>query len=45
MECGVSDGTWRRFSPGNTQLVEDTEGKGHAAKALEDCVMIVSQLD
>ncbi|MFF4371314.1 hypothetical protein [Streptomyces sp. NPDC001594] len=44
MECGVSDGTWRTFVPGNTQLVEDTVGKGHATKALEDCVMIVSQL-
>jgi hypothetical protein len=45
LECGVSDGTWRRFSPGSTQLVEDTQGKGHATKALEDCVMIVSQLE
>ncbi|MDA5283044.1 hypothetical protein ACWGHM_39900 [Streptomyces sp. NPDC054904] len=45
LECGVSDGTWRTFTPGNTQLVEDTQGKGHATKALQDCVMIVSQLD
>ncbi|WP_367323350.1 hypothetical protein [Streptomyces sp. HUAS ZL42] len=45
LECSVSDGETRTFSPGNTQLVEDTQGKGHATKALEDCVMVVSQLD
>ncbi|MFC8538935.1 cupin domain-containing protein [Streptomyces sp. NPDC057249] len=45
LECGVSDGAWRTFSPGNSQLVEDTVGKGHATKALEDCVMLVTQLD
>lgn len=44
LECTVSDGETRRFGPGNTQLVEDTQGKGHATKALEDCVMIVAQL-
>jgi hypothetical protein len=45
LECSVSDGQTRVFSPGNTQLVEDTAGKGHATKALEDCVMVVSQLE
>ncbi|HVT71029.1 MAG TPA: hypothetical protein VHF26_25005 [Trebonia sp.] len=44
LECSVSDGESRVFRPGNTQLVEDTQGKGHATRALEDCVMIVAQL-
>lgn len=45
MESSVSDGETRKFSPGNTMLVEDTEGKGHSTRVHEDCVMIVSQLD
>ncbi|MDH2428344.1 hypothetical protein [Sphaerisporangium sp. TRM90804] len=45
LESSSSDGSTRRFSPGNTMLVEDTQGKGHSTRALEDCVMVVSQLD
>jgi hypothetical protein len=45
LESTVSDGETRRFRPGNTMLVEDTAGKGHATRAVEDCVMVVSQLD
>ncbi|CAL9538334.1 hypothetical protein AB0A74_02675 [Saccharothrix sp. NPDC042600] len=45
LESRVSDGESRRFVPGNTMLVEDTEGKGHWTKAHTDCTMIVSQLE
>ena len=45
LECGVSDGETRTFTPGNSQLVEDTQGKGHSTRALQDCVMLVAQLD
>jgi hypothetical protein len=45
LESSASDGETRRFTPGNTMLVEDTQGKGHSTRALEDCVMVVSQLD
>jgi hypothetical protein len=44
LESGASDGETRRFRPGNTMLVEDTVGKGHSTRAIEDCVMVVSQL-
>jgi hypothetical protein len=45
LESSVSDGETRQFGPGNTTLVEDTEGKGHSTKIHEDCTMVVSQLD
>lgn len=45
LESSVSDGETRQFTPGNTMLVEDTTGKGHATRALTDCVMVVTQLD
>jgi len=44
MESSVSDGETRTFRPGSSMLVEDTEGRGHSTRALEDCVMLVSQL-
>lgn len=45
LESGVSDGETRRFAPGSSTVVEDTEGKGHTTRALEDCVLVVAQLD
>jgi hypothetical protein len=45
LESGTSDGEVRQFTPGSSTLVEDTEGRGHSTKALEDCVMVVAQLD
>jgi hypothetical protein len=45
LESGVSDGETRRFTPGSNTLVEDTEGKGHTTRALEDCTIVVAQLD
>jgi hypothetical protein len=44
LESRASDGELRRFTPGSSTLVEDTEGRGHTTKALEDCVMVVAQL-
>jgi hypothetical protein len=44
LECSTSDGVTRLFTPGSSQLVEDTEGRGHSTRALTDCVMLVSQL-
>ena len=45
LECGVSDGETRVFTPGSSQRVQDTSGVGHSTRALEDCVMLVAQLD
>lgn len=45
LESRASDGEVRRFTPGNTMLVEDTSGKGHYTTTFEDCVLVVTQLD
>lgn len=45
MESGTSDGDMRQFRPGSSMLVEDTAGKGHSTRAIEDCVMVVAQLE
>lgn len=34
LEIGLSDGTFRRFGPGDARLVEDTTGKGHTTRTL-----------
>jgi hypothetical protein len=44
LEVTVSDGTTRRFTPGQTTLVEDTTGKGHATRALRESLIAVTQL-
>lgn len=36
VEITASDGTARRFPPGSALAVEDTTGKGHAARVLGD---------
>ncbi len=36
IEGTASDGESRTFGPGNTLLMEDTEGKGHAARVVSD---------
>ena len=47
VEVLVGDGDRREFSSGDVFLVEDTHGKGHAAKTLdgEDALIAVIQLD
>jgi len=32
LEIGFSDGTLRRFGPGDARLVEDTTGQGHTTR-------------
>ncbi|WP_117208727.1 hypothetical protein [Allorhizocola rhizosphaerae] len=45
LEVRVSDGEVRRFRPGETVLVEDTSGKGHATKSINgESVVFVVQL-
>lgn len=34
IEVGVSDGSIRRFSPGDIGLLEDISGKGHSTKVI-----------
>jgi hypothetical protein len=34
LEIGFSDGTFRRFGPGDARLVEDTTGKGHTTRVV-----------
>ena len=42
---GQRSGTVRRFGPGSLVLVEDTRGKGHSTRVLdEDVVMLVTRL-
>jgi quercetin dioxygenase-like cupin family protein len=45
LEVRVSDGEVRQFRPGETVLVEDTTGKGHATKSVDgESVVFVVQL-
>ncbi|MBI3248460.1 MAG: hypothetical protein HYZ50_18315 [Deltaproteobacteria bacterium] len=34
LEIGLSDGTVRRFGPGDARLVEDITGKGHTTRVV-----------
>ena len=44
LEVTVSNGEFRRFKPGDTVLVEDTFGKGHATRSVEgDAIVAVMQ--
>jgi len=36
VEAEVSDGTIRRFGPGDVTIVEDTTGKGHRSRVVGD---------
>jgi quercetin dioxygenase-like cupin family protein len=36
LEIGLGDGTLRRFGPGDARLVEDTTGRGHTTRTLDD---------
>ena len=45
VEVTVSDGESRRFGPGSLLLLDDTHGRGHSTRILdEDVVMLVTQL-
>jgi uncharacterized cupin superfamily protein len=45
LEVRASDGEVRQFKPGETVLVEDTTGKGHASKSVNgESVVLVVQL-
>jgi hypothetical protein len=44
LEVTVSDGTTRRFIPGQAAFVEDTTGKGHATRAIRESLIAVTQL-
>jgi quercetin dioxygenase-like cupin family protein len=45
LEVRVSDGEVRQFHPGETVLVEDTTGKGHATKSVKgESVVFVVQM-
>ena len=44
VEVTASDGEARRLGPGSLLLLEDTHGRGHSTRVLEDVVMLVAQL-
>jgi quercetin dioxygenase-like cupin family protein len=45
LEVRTSDGEVRQFSPGESVLVEDTTGKGHASKSVNgESIVFVVQL-
>lgn len=44
VEVTASDGAVRRLGPGSLLLLEDTHGRGHSTRVLEDVVMLVAQL-
>lgn len=45
LEVVASDGEARQFAPGETVLVEDTTGKGHATKSVDgESLLLVVQL-
>jgi hypothetical protein len=45
VEVTASDGEARRFGPGSLLLLEDTHGKGHSTRILdEDVVLLLTQL-
>jgi quercetin dioxygenase-like cupin family protein len=45
LEVQASDGEVRQFKPGETVLVEDTTGKGHASKSVNgESIVLVVQL-
>jgi hypothetical protein len=43
-EITASDGTTRRFRPGDLLLFEDTSGEGHATRILEDTLVFTVAL-
>jgi hypothetical protein len=44
VEVTASDGEARRLGPGSLLLLEDTHGRGHSTRVLEDVVMLVARL-
>jgi len=44
-EVTVSDGTTRRFPKGSLLLLEDTFGKGHASRILDDLLILAVTLE
>jgi hypothetical protein len=38
VEVAVSDGTMRRFAPGHVLMMEDTTGKGHTTRSVNDAM-------
>jgi len=46
LEIGLTDGTLRRFGPGDARLVEDTTGRGHTTRTLGDqaCIAMAVHL-
>jgi mannose-6-phosphate isomerase-like protein (cupin superfamily) len=41
-EAEVSDGTVRRFGPGDATIVEDTTGKGHRSRVVGDVPLLLA---
>ena len=44
VEVTASEGEARRLGPGSLLLLEDTHGRGHSTRVIEDAVMLVAQL-
>jgi hypothetical protein len=45
LEIEVSDGEKRRFESGSVVLLEDTRGKGHTTRVIENGLLAMVQLE
>ena len=45
IEIGLGDGTVHRFGPGDLRLMEDTTGRGHTTRALQDVAWLMVTVD
>ncbi|CAN5489051.1 hypothetical protein BH23CHL4_BH23CHL4_14910 [soil metagenome] len=44
-EVTASDGSRREFGPGRLLLLEDTHGKGHSTRIIDDCIVVAISLE
>ena len=45
IEIGLGDGSVHRFGPGDLRLMEDTTGRGHTTRALQDVAWLMVTVD
>ena len=45
MEIGLGDGSFHRFGVGDLRLMEDTTGRGHNTRALQDTAWLMVTVD
>ena len=45
VEIGLGDGSFHRFGVGDLRLMEDTTGRGHNTRALQDTAWLMVTVD